>query len=140
MSFLTSFHTLNVPIELMVHLGHNKYKLKHFSTIFLWPRRISSMSTCQAFALPSTAKPAFKTLLFCKKEKAGCKLSDAAGLFLNDTDSQQQRSAIIQKRDFACVSCEINQQPQRYSGLIVNSGLEAVALASTKLDVLGVKL
>ena len=78
--------------------------------------------------------------MFCKKEKAGCKLSAAAGLFLNDTDSQQQRSAIIQKRDFARVSCEINQQPQRYSGLIVNSGLEAVALASTKLDVLGVKL
>ena len=137
MSFLTSFHTLNVPIELMVHLGHNKYKLKHFSTIFLWPRRISSMSTCQAFGLPSTAKSAVKTSSSCEKEtcKAGCKLSAAASLFLNDADA-----STAQLKEILGLTSEINQRPQRYSSLVVNSGLEAVALASTKLDVLGVKL
>ena len=38
------------------------------------------------------------------------------------------------------MTSKINQRPQTYTGLIVNTGLEAVALASTKLDVLGVKL
>ena len=56
-------------------------------------------------------------------------------------------SAIIQLSDVACFfwiydfrNNAINERPQMWSGLIVNSCLEAMAIALTKLKVLGVKL